>query len=285
MWVAVEAGLFKKYGLDVDAQYLQGNASYAALISGQVDFLFGNPHNLVSMVAEGADVKVLACFSPIASDYTIMTTPEIRQATDLRGKVIATGGTSDLSQAYFDEYFRRNDVRPTDVIYIRIGGQPERADALRSGAAQATMLNTPAYVVLEREGMRRLAQVDDMRLPSATRCITALPRLVEQRPEVVERFLKAMIENAQYMRTHREQAEEFVRLRLKIEDKELMDATYATAAANDRDPIVPAEGLRASAVALADENPRTLDLDVRRMIDTTVLDQIRQSGFIDALYQ
>jgi hypothetical protein len=101
----------------------------------------------------------------------------------------------------------------------------------------------------------------------------------------VERFLKAMIENAQYMRTHREQAEEFVRLRLKIEDKELMDATYATAAANDRDPIVPAEGLRASAVALADENPRTLDLDVRRMIDTTVLDQIRQSGFIDALYQ
>src|SRR5262245_4288668 len=285
IWVTDEAGLFTKYGLDVDVQYLQGNASYAALIAGQIDFLFGNPHNLVSMAAEGTEVKVLACFKPIVSDYTIMATPEIRQATDLRGKLIATGGTSDLTQSYFDEYFRRNNMRPDDVIYIRIGGQPERADALRGGAAQASMLNTPANVVLEREGMRRLAKIDDLQLPSATRCITTLPRLLEQRPEVAERFLKAMIETAQYMNTHREQAEAIVRQRLKIEDQELMDATYATAAANDRDPIVPVEGLRASAESLASENPRTLDLDVRRMIDTTVLDRIRQSGFIDALYQ
>src|SRR5262249_10950391 len=81
IWVTDEAGLFTKYGLDVDVQYLQGNASYAALIAGQIDFLFGNPHNLVSMAAEGTEVKVLACFKPIVSDYTIMATPEIRQAT------------------------------------------------------------------------------------------------------------------------------------------------------------------------------------------------------------
>jgi NitT/TauT family transport system substrate-binding protein len=285
IWVTEEAGLFTKHGLDVDVQYLQGNASYAALIAGQIDFLFGNPHNLVSMVAEGTEVKVLACFKPIVSDYTIMATPEIRQATDLRGKLIATGGTSDLTQSYFDEYFRRNNMRPESVMYIRIGGQPERADALRGGAAQATMLNTPANVVFEREGMRRLAKIDDLKLPSATRCITTLPRLLEQQPEVAERFLKAMTETAQYMNTHREQAESIVHPRLKIEDRELMDATYATAAANDRDPIVPVEGLRASAESLARENPRTLDLDVRRMIDTKVLDRIRQSGFIDALYQ
>lgn len=285
IWVADEAGLFTKHGLDVDVQYLQGSASYAALIAGQIDFLFGNPHNLVSMVAEGTEVKVLACFKPIVSDYTIMVTPEIRQATDLRGKLIATGGTSDLTQSYFDEYFRRNGMRPDDVMYVRIGGQPERADALRAGAAQASMLNTPANVVLERDGMRRLAKIDDLQLPSATRCITTLPRLLEQQPEVAERFVKAMIETARYMHTHPEQAEAIVRQRLKIEDKELMDATYATAAANDRDPVVPVEGLRASAESLAAENPRTLDLDVRRMIDTTVLDRIRQSGFIDAVYQ
>src|SRR5262249_47050877 len=83
--------------------------------------------------AEGTEVKVLACFKPIVSDYTIMATPDIRQATDLRGKLIATGGTSDLTQSYFDEYFRRNGMRPDDVMYVRIGGQPERADALRAG--------------------------------------------------------------------------------------------------------------------------------------------------------
>jgi NitT/TauT family transport system substrate-binding protein len=237
------------------------------------------------MAAEGTEVKVLACFKPIVSDYTIMTPPEIRQAADLRGKLIATGGTSDLTQSYFDEYFRRNGMRPDEVMYIRIGGQPERADALRGGAAQATMLNTPANVVLEREGMRRLAKIDDLRLPSATRCITTLPAVLEQRPEVAERFVKAMIETAQFMVAHRDQAEPIVRQRLKIEDQELMDATYATAAANDRDPVVPVEGLQASAAALADENPRTLELDVRRMIDTSVLDRIRQSGFIDTLYR
>ena len=51
------------------------------------------------------------------------------------------------------------------------------------------MVNTPANVVLEREGMRRLAKIDELPLPSATRCVTTLPRMVEQPPEVAQRFL------------------------------------------------------------------------------------------------
>jgi ABC-type nitrate/sulfonate/bicarbonate transport system substrate-binding protein len=198
---------------------------------------------------------------------------------------VAVSGGSDLTQAYFEEYFGRHGMRASDVIYIRTGGQPERAGAVRAGAAQATMLNTPSNVALEREGFRRLANVEELDLPTPARCITTRPAYLREQPEIADRFVRAMIETAQYMQTHREEAKAIVRARLKIEDDELMDATYFTAANNVRDPVVPLDGLRASAEALADENPRTLDVDLQRMIDNATLDRVRQSGFIDTLYR
>jgi NitT/TauT family transport system substrate-binding protein len=285
IWVTDEAGLFKKHGLDVDLQYVQGNNGYVALLAGEIDFLFANAHNFVSMAAEGAEIKVLACLQPMVVDYAIVTAPEIHEATDLRGKIIAVSGGSDLTRAYFNDYFSRYGMRQEDVVYITTGGQPERAGAVRGGAAQATMLNTPSNVALERDGFRRLANIEDLRLPTAARCISTRPSYLQEQPEVAERFVKAMIDTTQYMLSHQEEAKAIVRARLKIDDNELMDATYHTAANNVRDPVVPLDGLQASAEALADENPRTLQVDLAKMIDTSVLDRIRQSGFIDAVYR
>lgn len=285
IWVADEAGLFRKAGLDVEVQYIQGNNAYVALLAGETDFVFANAHNFVSMVAEGADVRVLACLQPMVVDYAIITVPEVRQATDLRGKLIAVSGGGDLTRAYFDDYLGRYGLRPDDVVYIRTGGQPERAGAVRGGAAQATMLNTPGNVAMERDGFRRLANIEELQLPTPARCISTLPRLLQERPEVAERVLRAMIETSAYMHAQREAAKAIVRAQLKIEDDALMEPTYETAANNVRDPLVPLAGLRASAESLAEDNPRTREVDLQRMIDHSLLDRIRQSGFIDTVYR
>jgi len=48
LWVAKEAGLYQREGLDVELISIQGNPATAALIAGEIDLLYCIPHNTIS---------------------------------------------------------------------------------------------------------------------------------------------------------------------------------------------------------------------------------------------
>ncbi len=57
-----KAGLFKKYGLDVDLVYIQGSPILtAAMVSGQVPLSFLGGAAIVASAVGGADTVYLAC--------------------------------------------------------------------------------------------------------------------------------------------------------------------------------------------------------------------------------
>src|SRR4029450_4986828 len=59
LWVAYEAGLFKKYGLVASLQVLSPQASVQAVVSGSADFA-GVGAELLSARLQGARLKVIA---------------------------------------------------------------------------------------------------------------------------------------------------------------------------------------------------------------------------------
>ena len=61
LWVATEAGLFEKHGLQVKPIYLPRAAGRAALISGDIQVYFSAGPPLVQMRQGGADIA-LHCF-------------------------------------------------------------------------------------------------------------------------------------------------------------------------------------------------------------------------------
>jgi NMT1/THI5 like len=64
MWVGIEKGSFKKYGLDVRMVQLRtGALSMATLASGQVQFVYGSPANALSATA--GEMKIQCAASPI----------------------------------------------------------------------------------------------------------------------------------------------------------------------------------------------------------------------------
>jgi ABC-type nitrate/sulfonate/bicarbonate transport system substrate-binding protein len=46
LWMAQDAGLYGREGLDVKQIWVQGNPAVAALISGEIDLLYCIPHNV-----------------------------------------------------------------------------------------------------------------------------------------------------------------------------------------------------------------------------------------------
>ncbi len=58
LWVAQEAGLFKKYGLDATLKILNSQVAHQALIAGEVDVISSGPE-LVNARLQGVPVKYI----------------------------------------------------------------------------------------------------------------------------------------------------------------------------------------------------------------------------------
>src|SRR5437870_7115703 len=89
VWVAKDAGLFAKNGLNVEPVQIRGGALITmAIMSGQLQFSGAGAESVVAARVEGGDVVLLAC--PVDSDPVyLIARPEIRSAVELKGKATA----------------------------------------------------------------------------------------------------------------------------------------------------------------------------------------------------
>src|SRR5262247_2277554 len=85
MWIGIEKGTFKKYGLDVRMVQLRNGAlSMATLSSGQVQYNYGSPGNALSAGVGGMKIQCVA--SPVQKiPRELVARKEIRTLEDLRG--------------------------------------------------------------------------------------------------------------------------------------------------------------------------------------------------------
>jgi ABC-type nitrate/sulfonate/bicarbonate transport system substrate-binding protein len=90
IWVAKDAGLFAKHGLNVEPMQIRGGAlSTMAIMSGQVVLSGVGAESVISARVEGADVVLLACPADLEPVY-LMTRPEIKSPADLRAMPAAS---------------------------------------------------------------------------------------------------------------------------------------------------------------------------------------------------
>src|ERR1051325_7173908 len=99
LFVAIDAGLFKKYGME--ARYIvTGARTIQALVGGSVQFAQGvSSRTVPAAVLGGADAVLIANFSDKLL-FTMHGAPEINSIRDLKGKVVGVsrgGGSIDFA--------------------------------------------------------------------------------------------------------------------------------------------------------------------------------------------
>src|ERR1051325_538191 len=91
LFVAIDAGAFKKYGMDV-RYVLTGARTIQALIGGSVQFAqVVSSRTVPSAVLGGADAILVANFVEKLL-FTMHGAPEITSMQDLKGKVVGVSG-------------------------------------------------------------------------------------------------------------------------------------------------------------------------------------------------
>jgi NitT/TauT family transport system substrate-binding protein len=285
LFVAKDAGIFQKHGLDADVVGVRsGPVGMAALAAGETQFHGGSATGAsIGAMAGGLD---LVFFAGLINklDGMFVVAPSIRTPSDLKGKKIGVqsigGGAWMFAMLAFD-HWGLNPER--DNIQFRvIGDQSVTAQALATGGIiDGAYLGYTFGAQLERQGFRVLGDLLKMGIPFQGLGIMGRRSFVDRSPDVVERTLRAMIETIRFINNLDNKAtviRSLVRtLRLqKAEDAEpgyeMMKILY------DRRIYPNVEGLRHVIRLLGKSNEQIRKLKAEDLIDDRVVRKLEKEG-------
>src|SRR6516164_9416355 len=194
-WMAKEAGIFEKNGLDVQLIYFTGGTTTVqALVSGEVPISQVAGPAVVNSALAGSDIILIACRAT-SLEYWLMSRPEIKRPEQLKGGSVAIsafGTASDFVARYALEKIGLTPGK--DVAIVQVGGVPDRLGALLAGKIEAAVLVPPAMFIGQKKGLNILADVSKLGLPFQYTGVATSRRFVKEHPDSVRRYVRSQLE-------------------------------------------------------------------------------------------
>ncbi len=145
LWLGVDLGLFKKYGVNLEPILFRGGAESAnALTGGEIQFDVVAPQPHIAADLSGADIIIIGTYFN-KHTYSVVARPGIRAPQELRGKKIGVLSVVGLNQIVVATALRHWGIDEKSVTLVRAGGSRDRFTALQNGLIDATVL-TGAFV-------------------------------------------------------------------------------------------------------------------------------------------
>lgn len=285
-WMAKEAGIFHKNGLDVQLVYFRGGTITAmALVARETPISQVSGPPIVSAVLKGADAVVIAGGN-VVSEYWLMSRPEIKTAADLKGGSIAIATFGGQADSISRIALQRLGLTPVkDVAILQIGTVPERLSALEKGRVQAAMLNPPDNVMAQKRGFYSLMNV---RLPYQGVGVSTTRTFIRENPDIVRRYVRSQIEAVHRIKSDREAGLKVLAKYLASTDKEILELTYDDIRSDEK--LAPKqyptlEGIKNILEPLAQTDPKAKTAKPEDFVDMRFIKELDESGFIDDLYK
>ena len=258
----------------------------AALANGEIEFIQAGASTYIPYAARGGDVILLGCLSNIVLDYVLLSNPSIKRVEDLRGKKIGISRAADQTYYYLREVLRKNSIRISDVQLVQAGQQPERMAALRNGMVMATLLTTPTNFILEKEGFRRLLELEETKISAGVRCLITTRKILQQRPAMVENFAKGWLHSVRVIQTRKKESMDVIGKYTNNNSPEHQeDAWRSITYKSEIPPYVSPARLQEQIYMLAEDQSEIRKLEASRMIENSILKKLDDSGFIKRLFQ
>ncbi len=230
-FVAVDKGFLAEEGLVVEIVRGYGSAdTISRVASGAVDIGFADFGSLIRAKAENPDldVKMVAVIYGKAP-YTIFTLKShgIASPKDLEGKTIG-GPPGDANRVMFPAFAKLAGIAPDKVNWVNIEATA-KTPMLLSHQVDAIPEYFMHKAVLEREAAKMNDEVvyflyADYGLNIYSNGIIVKESLIKEKPDVVKRFLKALVKAFEWTFEHPDEAVDILLKRQPKLDREIARA-------------------------------------------------------------
>ena len=290
LWVTQEAGIFKKYNLDVDKLlYIAGGTpSTQALIAGEVEIAFTAAGAVVSANLSGSDVVLLGATMD-RLPFEVWATPAIKEPAQLKGTkmgVSRLGATSDFVARYV---LKQWGLKPgNDVVIFQSGGMPEIFLGLKTGSIQSGVIDAgPFTIQAKNEGFLRLADLVNLDLAYVFGPFAARQSFLRTRSDLASRFMKAYVEGIHRFKTDKGIALASIEKYTKVKITPATELLYEQYAHRyiKRIPEATLEGIQTILEEIAENRPLPAGITPQRFVEPRFIKEITESGFVEPLYR
>lgn len=286
LWVAYEKKIFQKYGLDGEYLALEsGTPAMQALLANELQIVFTTGALAITANLQGADTTIVAGginFIP----NKLLTRPDIKTPEGLKGKRIAISRFGSASDYATLVALEKLGVNPKEVTIVQVGGNLTRLAALSNGTIHATLLSEPLTTIGMREyKLNSLIDLAESGVPFPQNCFIVRRGYLEANRGKIVSAMKAVFEGYYTLKNDKALALQLIKKYIRVNEE---DATigyeYYLAKYGDGVMVLPdRKGLEfiISQVAATNAKAKGQTPESLRLLDSSVLDEIKKSGFLD----
>jgi NitT/TauT family transport system substrate-binding protein len=201
--VGMRVGLFRKYGVEIEASSLSGGAKLQqALAADSIDMGLGSGPEM-SAIQKGAPVKAVAAMAGAPRLLALLVAPEggVKSVADLKGRKIGVTTTNSLTAWLVSELSRQQGWGPDGIEVTPLGATAGQFAALKTHQIDGLVADIATLLQAEANGQGRiLFRFGDLVKDFHIHVIFATNKLIAQRPDAIRAFLEAWFETIMFMR-------------------------------------------------------------------------------------
>lgn len=287
MWIAKEAGFFKKQGLDVKLVFIaSGPVGTASVLGGETDVGIIGGFAPTRAIVGGAKALVMIGQSKVRMTGNIMGKKEIASVQDLKGKRLGIdriGSNPDMFAQAALSRFQIDTLK--DLQYVQLGDIGQGITALKAGAVDAVIAGAPHDLFAQRLGFKVILDITAMKIPFAVTVLVSSRDTVARKQPELTKFMRAYAEAMHYFLTNPEGTAQVVAKYTKVTDREVLaHAIGSEAKAMEKTLQVDPKGLELILGLISKTVPQAASAKPEDFYDPRFFNELRDSGFLKRLW-
>jgi len=288
LWVAHDAGLFSKEGLEDQIILIPSGSQLAQVtVAGEVDIAALNGSSAMAAALKGADLKIIGN-TVNKMIFSIYVRPEIKSVEGLKGKKLGVtrfGSSTDISARYA---LRKHNLQPEkEVTILQMGSMSSIMGGLQGGSIEAGVVSPPTLFAVDKLGFKEIINITDMDLAFPNPSLLIQGGILRSKPDVIDRFMRAYARGMHRARTDKELTLKSIARYSKVDDPVFLQKAYDLYIGKvlEKAPYINMTGMQNALDDLAKAVPEARNAKPDQFIDFRFLEKLEKSGLLKELYK
>ena len=284
IWVAKEARLFDKQGLDLNLVYIPGGPrSIMSLIGNSIQFVNHSGMPALEAYQRGADTVMIAS-SMNQLEHAVMADKSITSVDQLKGKVLGISALGALTDIILREALRFHGISEKEVTIIPVGDEGARLSSLQTGRVQAVIISGIQRRTAARLGFRQVIDLAKLPIEVSGSSIQVRRSYLAQNPEITLKFLKAWIEGGFLFKAKPEFSIGVLKKYVANQDPEVLNAIYELNKQQlSTKPVPYVRVVKSMMQLLARTRPDLPNANPEGFIEPRFINELEKAGFFEEM--
>ena len=284
-WIAKDAGIFKKHGLDLDLIFINGSVrGIQSLVAGDLGYSGAVGTAVINAKIAGADIAIIQS-QMNTLPYFIIGNPTIKSPEGLKGRSAAVhipGTSADFAMRLA---LMKVGIPYKDIKAITVGGAPARLAAVTNGQTDFTVVTDGERIQGEKMGLKVIIDMAKLNVPFQFNCSVTTRRKIRENPDEVRRVVWAMAESIHFFKTRKDESIKIMQKYTRGLSRDLLEGAHA---ANSEllieDTYPTLDGLKNTLDVQSLTDPRASKAKAEDLVELQFVDEMRKTGFVEKLY-